>query len=127
MTITLGTPARNASCNGAVDLLDAGSGTAKFRIRANTTTLCDISLPNPAFGSASVGVATAAGLPLSGTGVAAGTGHRGRALKAGQERPACKAPACIVGQVIADLRPQGRDLELAARGRDRARDVSAGP
>ena len=80
MTITLGTPARNASCNGAVDLLDVGSGAAKFRIRASTTTLCDISLPNPAFGSASVGVATAAGLPLSGTGVAAGTADNYQAL-----------------------------------------------
>lgn len=73
MAITLETVARNGACNGTVDLIDVGSGTALLRIRQGSTTLCNISLPNPAFGSASTGTATAAGLPLSGTGIAAGT------------------------------------------------------
>lgn len=73
MAVTLGTPARNAACDAVVDLLDAGSGAGKVRIRASTTTLVDITLADPAFGSASTGVATAASLPKSGTAGATGT------------------------------------------------------
>lgn len=73
MTITLTNNARSGACNGTVDLIDVGSGTAVLRIRASTTALCNVSLPNPAFGAASNGVATAAGLPLAGTAIATGT------------------------------------------------------
>lgn len=76
MAITLGTPARNAACDGVVDLVDAGSGAGKLKIKdAGNNVLCTITLADPAFGGAAVGVATAAGLPKSGTGTsAAGVG-----------------------------------------------------
>jgi hypothetical protein len=73
MAITLETVARNAACDAVVDLADAGTGAGILRIRAGSTTLCDIELSDPAFGAASNGVATASGLPLSGTAVASGT------------------------------------------------------
>ena len=73
MAITLGTTARNAACDAVVDLVDGGSGAGKVRIRASTTTLVDIALADPAFGAASAGVASAAGLPKSGTASAGGT------------------------------------------------------
>jgi hypothetical protein len=74
MTITLSAAAiearRNAACNSDVDLLDVGSGTAKLRIRDGLNVLCEINLPNPAFGAAGasvIGRAGANGLPLVGT------------------------------------------------------------
>jgi hypothetical protein len=73
MAVTLSTAARNAACDAVVDLVDQGSGAGKVRIRAGSTTLVDITLADPAFGSASAGVATAASLPKSGTAVASGT------------------------------------------------------
>lgn len=76
MAITLGNPARSAACNGVVDLVDAGSGAGKLKLKsAGDTVLCVITLGDPAFGNASNGVATASGLPKSGTGeAAAGSG-----------------------------------------------------
>lgn len=72
MALTLGTAARNAACDGVVDLVDGGAGAGKVRIRdAADNLLVEIVLADPAFGSASTGVATAAGLPKSGTGTAA--------------------------------------------------------
>lgn len=73
MAVTLSTAARNAACDAVVDLVDGGAAAGKVRIRASSTTLVDITLSDPAFGAASSGVATAAGLPLSGTAGAAGT------------------------------------------------------
>lgn len=73
MAVTLSTAARNAACDAVVDLVDGGSGAGKVRIRASSTTLVDITLSDPAFGSASGGVATASGLPKSGTAGASGT------------------------------------------------------
>ena len=73
MAVTLSTAARNAACDAVVDLVDAGSGAGKVRIRQSSTTLCDVTLADPAFGNAATGVATAADLPKSGTAVAAGT------------------------------------------------------
>lgn len=73
MAVTLSTAARNAACDAVVDLVDAGSGAGKVRIRASTTTLVDIALADPAFGAASTGTATAASLPRSGTAAAGGT------------------------------------------------------
>ncbi len=73
MAITLSTTARNAACAAVVALPNQGSGPGKLRIRGGSTTLCDITLADPAFGAPSTGTATAAGLPLSGTGAANGT------------------------------------------------------
>ena|ERR1041384_1925702 len=72
MSVTLSTAARNAACDGVVDLVDQGSGAGKLRIRAGSTTLVDIALADPGFGAASGGVATAASLPRSGTAIAGG-------------------------------------------------------
>jgi hypothetical protein len=70
----LGTAARNAACDGIVDLVDAGvSGTGYVEIRDRTTVLVTIQLQDPAFGAAAAGVATLIGVPLSGTAGATGT------------------------------------------------------
>ncbi len=75
MATTLGTAARNAACNAVVDLVDAGSGAGKIRIKsAGATVIAEVVFDDPAFGNASVGVATAAGT-LNGAGItAAGAG-----------------------------------------------------
>lgn len=71
--LVLGASARNAGCNGIVDLADAGAGAGKLRGRDGTTVLFVVTLSDPAFGNASTGVATAGGLPLtSAPAVAAG-------------------------------------------------------
>lgn len=72
MALTLSTKARNAACDAVVDLADEGAGAGKLKIKDSSTLLCTITLSDPAFGAASTGVATAAGTPLSGVGVAAG-------------------------------------------------------
>lgn len=64
---TLSTPARNAACDGVVDLIDAGSAAGKLKIRQSTTVLATITLADPAFGSASTGVATGSSFPRSDT------------------------------------------------------------
>jgi hypothetical protein len=73
MAITLTTNARNAACAAVVALPNAGAAAGKLRIRGSTTTLCDITLQDPAFGAPSTGTATANGLPLVGTWAADGT------------------------------------------------------
>ncbi len=84
MATRLPTAARNAASDAVVDLLDAGSGAGTLKIytgsqpasandAASGTLLATVTLGDPAFGAASTGVATLAGTPLSGTGVAAGT------------------------------------------------------
>jgi hypothetical protein len=74
MAITLSTAARNAACDAIVDLVDDGEaeGTGALVIKDGSTVLVTIALGATAFGSASSGVATASGLPLSGTAVADG-------------------------------------------------------
>ena len=86
MTIQLADLAASAAANGVVDLIDGGTGAGSIELWSgampgDTTTapggdlLCSIDYDDPAFGSASAGVATANGTPLSGTGTAAaGTG-----------------------------------------------------
>jgi hypothetical protein len=84
MATRLATATRNAACDGVVDLLDAGSGAGTLKLYTGSqpasagdapsgTLLATITLSDPAFGAAASGVATLAGTPLSGTGVAAGT------------------------------------------------------
>jgi hypothetical protein len=68
---------RSAMCDAAVDSLDAGSGAGKVKIytTAKAALLVTITLNDPAFGSASNGVATVSTSPSapSGTAVAGGT------------------------------------------------------
>jgi hypothetical protein len=86
--------ARNGACNGIVDLLDAsGSGTIKIysgtqpatadTALSGNTLLATITCSATAFGSASSGVATLAGVPLSATAVATGTASFFRAADGG--------------------------------------------
>ena len=89
MAIGLATSARNAACNAVVDLLDVSApGTIQIRsgtrpatpnTTATGTLLATVTLANPAFGSASSGVATLTD-PASVTGAAAGTASWFRAL-----------------------------------------------
>lgn len=72
MATTLGTAARNAACNAVVDLVDAGAGPGKIRIKSGGgTVIAEVVLDDPAFGNAATGVATMAGAPQAGAGVAA--------------------------------------------------------
>lgn len=65
MAITLSTAAREGACNGIVDLLDAA--TADFQFLDGATPIVVIDCAVPAFGASSVGVATLAGTPRTGT------------------------------------------------------------
>lgn len=80
----ISTAARNAACDGMVDLTETGSGTAVVEIYTGSAPgsigsapagdlLVSFDLQDPAFGAASSGVATLLGVSISGTGVAAGT------------------------------------------------------
>jgi hypothetical protein len=79
----ISTAVRSALADAAVDSIDIGSGTAKLQLRTGTrptnvtdsatgTLLAEFSLPDPAFGAASSGVATANSVSAT-TGVADGT------------------------------------------------------
>jgi hypothetical protein len=75
MAITLETIARNAGCNAIVDLLDAGAGagTLKFYVSGGGTLLATLTFSDPAFGNASVGVATASAITADSSADATGT------------------------------------------------------
>lgn len=84
VNMQIATATRNSMCNAAVDLLDAsGTGTIKIYTgtqpaTANTglsgnTLLCTFTLSATAFGSASSGVATLAGVTLLATASNSGT------------------------------------------------------
>lgn len=115
MATRIATAARNAAADAVVDLLDGGTGAGTIKIYTGTqpasaqdavsgTLLATITLTDPAFGAASTGVATLAGTPLSGTGVAAGT--------AGWARLADSAGATVLdGSVTAT--GGGGQIELA--------------
>jgi len=73
MALTLSTNARNAACNGVVDLIDAGSAAGKLKIfTAAAAQLCENEFDDPAFGDATTGVATA-GTIVNGTATDTGT------------------------------------------------------
>jgi hypothetical protein len=83
VALTLPTATRNAMCDVLVDRFDAGSGPGVIEIRSGTrpasandtatgTVLAAVVLVDPAFGSASVGVAALSD-PAPVTGAAAGT------------------------------------------------------
>ena len=76
MAITLTTGARNGACDGIVDLVDVGAGTATMVFYAGGvggTTLATFNLPNPAFGASSTGTATLNGTTITATAGATGT------------------------------------------------------
>lgn len=87
MAFRLSTSARNAACNGIVDLMDAGAGAGTIAIRTGTqptnvgdadtgTLLGTLTCSDPAFGNASTGVATASAITSDTNADASGTaGH----------------------------------------------------
>lgn len=69
MAVTLQTSARNAACDGIVDLTDAGvgAGTLEFKTSGGTSTagngeVATLTFSDPAFGAAATGVATASAI-----------------------------------------------------------------
>lgn len=87
MAFRLATSARNAACNGVVDLLDAGAGAGTMAIRTGAqptnvgdadsgTLLGTLTFSDPAFGNAATGVATASAITSDSSADASGTaGH----------------------------------------------------
>jgi len=84
MAIRLPAASRNAACDAVVDRVDAGAGAGTIQIRSGTqpasadsaatgTLLATVTLSDPAFGPASNGSASLAGVPLSAVAVADGT------------------------------------------------------
>lgn len=83
MATRISTAARNAACDAIVDLLDAGAGAGTLKIYTGSqpasaqdaetgTLLATFTLPDPVFGAAATGVATANAISNA-TGAAAGT------------------------------------------------------
>lgn len=68
MAITLTANARNAACDGIVDLVDAGAGAGTLEIKtaastvAGTSEAATLTFTDPAFGAAAAGVATASAI-----------------------------------------------------------------
>lgn len=64
MAITIQTAARNAACDAIVDLVDGGAGAGTIELKsaastvAGTSEVATLTFSDPAFGAASVGVAT---------------------------------------------------------------------
>lgn len=84
MAVQLSTAVQNTMCNAAVDYLDSGGSNGTIKVytgsqpaNANTavtgTLLATFTLDLPAFSGSSAGVATVSAVPISTTGVAAGT------------------------------------------------------
>lgn len=73
MTLQIGVSARNGGCDGVVDRIDDGAGAGTLEIRTGAppatpatadsgTLLATLTFSDPAFGSASTGVATASSI-----------------------------------------------------------------
>lgn len=81
MAVTHVTALRNTVADAVDNYLNttgAGNASARLRISTSTpTTLVEFVLQNPAFGAASGGVITAAGLPIAAVAVATGTASQG--------------------------------------------------
>jgi len=79
MAITLTTNARNAACNGIVDLVDAGAGAGTIEIKtaastvAGTSEAATLTFADPAFGNAATGVASLASAMTDDTAATGGT------------------------------------------------------
>lgn len=94
MAVQLSTATVNAKADKVDDLVNGGSAAGTIKVysgtqpvNANTaitgTLLATFTLDNPAFGAASAGVITLAAVPLSTTGVAAGTATHFRCASGG--------------------------------------------
>jgi hypothetical protein len=82
MTISLSSISQQVACNAVVDQLDSLPGT--LRLLAGAVTLCDLTLPAPAFGASNIsGTAQALGLPLTGNAVGSGTANAYQVLANG--------------------------------------------
>lgn len=79
MAITLATSARNAACDGLVDLVDGGAGAGTLEIKtaastvAGTNEAATITFADPAFAAASAGVAALASAMTDETNATGGT------------------------------------------------------
>lgn len=83
MAFRLSTAARNAACNGIVDLIDAGAGAGTLKIYTGSqpgsvggtygTLLGTLTFSDPAFGNAATGVATASPITSDTSADASGT------------------------------------------------------
>ena len=63
MAVTLETSARNAACDGIVDLVDAGAGAGTLQFETTGDVECaTLTFSDPAFGAAATGVATASAI-----------------------------------------------------------------
>jgi len=73
---------RSAMCDAFVDALDSGAGTAHIRVytASYVTLLAEFDFPNPAFGAAAAGVATANTIVDEGSAPATGTAAVYRAV-----------------------------------------------
>lgn len=89
MAFRLSTAARNAACNGIVDLLDAGAGAGFCQIRTSTqptnvddadngSLLGTLPFSDPAFGNSATGVATANAITSDTNADTSGTAGHGR-------------------------------------------------
>lgn len=109
MALRLGTAARNAACNGIVDLVDvSGPGVCLIRTGAQPTNVGDadtgtllgtLTFSATAFGAASTGVATAASITSDTNADASGTAGHGR-IKDGA---ASVIMDCTCGQGSGDI------------------------
>lgn len=80
MALTLATATRNAMCNAAVDLIDAGSGAGTIKLYTSADALLvTLTFSDPAFGDAATGVATASAI-TNGTAGDTGTAAKGSIL-----------------------------------------------
>lgn len=82
MALSHGSATRTVLCDAAVNQVDGGAGsygTLRF-LTSLDATLCDVTLPNPAFGDASGPSATLNGVPLTGSVTASGTTSKFRFL-----------------------------------------------
>ncbi len=72
MALTHATATRNDIADAVDAAVNTGSGTARLRLRDDTTTIVDFDLQSPPFGAAASGVITLQGVPIAATAAATG-------------------------------------------------------
>ncbi|RAI34519.1 hypothetical protein [Rhodoplanes serenus] len=94
MAVTHDTALRSALADAVDARINTGSGSAKVRLRASTTTVVEFALANPAFGDAASGVVTLAGVPIEATATATGVVDNAQIIdRAGVAALACSVTA----------------------------------